>query len=246
MGLLMHGDALEKLTEIEDHSVTLVLFDPPYGTTYLDWDIALDFSRLWTELWRVLKPDGAILCFSAQPFTTQVIASQYSRFRHCYYWIKEKGTGFLNVSTQPLRTVEEVCVFYRKLGYYDPQMIPREDPVWLPQAGTDSGMTKTKVVGDQPRTRRLTRVRHPTQVLEFPRESRADTYMPTQKPVPLLQWLIRTYTKEGNIVLDPTMGSGSTGVAALGLARGFIGIELDLKRFRMARKRIRQGYPDPV
>jgi DNA modification methylase len=131
-------------------------------------------------------------------------------------------------------------VFYRRLGVYRPQMVALEEPRWLSDAGTDSAMTKTPLVGERtkPRTRKLVTERYPIQLLEFPRDVRSNTFMPTQKPVPLLESLIRTYTNEGDLVLDPTMGSGSTGVAALRTGRDFIGIEQDPERFALAQNRI--------
>lgn len=240
---LVQGDCLEKLKELEAGSVRLGLLDPPYGTTFLAWDKVVDFSKLWPELWRVLAPDGAILCFSSQPFTTQVIASQAKHYKHCWYWAKEQGTGFLNVSTQPLRVIEEICVFYKRLSVYNPQMEELAEPKWYPDAGTDSAMTKTPLVGERskPRTRKLVTHRHPTNLLEFPRELKSKTFMQTQKPVALLEYLIRTYTNSGDLVLDPTMGSGSTGVAAVNQNRDFYGIEFDQERFEIARNRIEQA-----
>lgn len=234
---LLNGDCLELMKEIPAGSVDLILCDPPYGTTYCSWDSVLPFDLLWEEYNRVLKPDGAAVLFAAQPFTSQLINSNRKAFRYCWYWLKNQATGFAFAKHQPMRRVEEVCVFYRKMPTYNPQglkAIPGEKQrVRRKRAPQSESVYKVSTLMKE-HTQRFTN--YPKNVLQFNTERGLH---PTQKPVPLLEYLVRTYTNEGDTVLDNCMGSGSTGVAVKRVGgRHFIGIEQNKHYFNLARERI--------
>ena len=235
---LLNGDCLELMADIPDGSVDLILCDLPYGTTYCRWDKALPLDKLWTEYNRVLRYDGAAVLFSAQPFTTQLIHSNRKAFRYCWYWIKNTPTGFAYAKYQPMRKAEEICVFYRKHGTYNPQgmqrIVGQKVNRRKPKAGESVYEQHTLV---KPHT--LKYENYPKNVLQFASER---GYHPTQKPVSLLEYLIRTYTNDGDTILDNCMGSGSTGVAVKRIgARKFIGIEIDEGYYNIACKRIEEA-----
>ena len=225
------------MKDIPDGSVDLILCDPPYGVTAVEWDNVLPFAELWKEYDRVLKPDGAVVLFSIQPFTTQLIASNPRAFRYCWYWLKNMPTGFTYARYQPMRRVEDICVFYRKMPTYNPQglvVIPEgKRKTARKRKPTQGGVYKTSTLLKE-YTPRFTN--YPKNVLQFDCERGLH---PTQKPVGLLEYLIRTYTNEGDTILDNCMGSGSTGVAVKRVGgRHFIGIEQNKDYFDIARERI--------
>lgn len=206
----------------------------PYGTTDCKWDSIIPFAPLWEQYDRVIKNNGAIVLFSAQPFTTKLINSNIKRFRYCWYWVKPQVTGFALAKRQPLRVIEDICVFYKKTPIYNPQgLIEIKNP--------KSKVRRTK--GERIYTKHLEKeytskyTNYPKHTLFYSRESKNRLH-PTQKPVPLLEYLIKTYTNEGETVLDNCMGSGSTGVACVNTGRKFIGIELDNTYFETAKQRI--------
>ena len=232
---LMQGDCLELMKTIPDGSVDMVLTDPPYGTTACKWDTVIPFEPMWAELKRVIKPNGAIVLFGSEPFSSLLRCSNLKMFKYDWVWEKSKATGFLNSKKQPLRAHEIISVFYSKQPTYNPQMINGESY----NKGVRKEQTENDVYG------RFNQVEVKSDGLRFPRsvqyfktaESEGGFHK-TQKPVPLLEYLIKTYTQENETVLDFTMGSGSTGVAAKNLNRKFIGIELDEKYFEIAKTRI--------
>lgn len=231
---LLHGDCLELMKDIPDGSVDLILCDPPYGTTDCKWDSVLPFDRLWAEYDRILKPNGAAALFAAQPFTTQLIASNKKAFRYCWYWLKNQPTGFTYARYQPMRRIEEVCVFYKKMPTYNPQGLQalKNPRVRKKPNNRASVYRMTSLMREY--TERFTN--YPKNVLQFNTERGLH---PTQKPVALLEYLVRTYTNEGDTVLDNCMGSGSTGVAVKRVGgRHFIGIEQDAEYFNIAKERI--------
>lgn len=234
---LHNGDCLEVMTEIPDKSVDLILCDPPYGTTDCAWDSVLPFDQLWDAYDRVLKPNGAVVLFSAQPFTTQLILSNRKSFRYCWYWLKDRATGFTYARYQPMRKVEDICVFYKKMPTYNPQglqVIENPKPKQKRQPRRE-GIYKMSTLMNEytPHFKN-----YPKNVLQFSSER---GYHPTQKPVPLLEYLVKTYTNEGDTVLDNCMGSGSTGVAVQRVGgRKFIGIEQNKEYFEIAQKRIQE------
>jgi len=228
------GDCLEKMKEIPDGSVDMILTDPPYGMTIQKWDQCLDMNVIWPEIWRVCKPNAAVLLFGVQPFTTKMISSNLKDYRYNFVWIKEKGTNFVNSNKMPMKKSEDVMVFYKKLPYYDSKGEPFEKPFTKTQRNQPSRIDGFNANG----LRKTYTHRKKTNILEFSRAHSTATVHPTQKPVELLKYLIETYTQEGETVLDFTMGSGSTGVACVQAKRNFIGIELDQKYFNIAKERI--------
>ena len=213
---LMQGDCLERMKEISDGSVDMILADVPYGTTSCAWDSIIPLEPMWEQLKRITKPNGAIVMTAAQPFTTTLIASNMKMFKYCWVWKKSKPTGHLNAKKQPLRTYEDVVVFYDNQCIYNPQGVKPADKV--------VSRTNRGNYGECSKTTRQTVTNYPRNIVEFPS---VDGVHPTQKPVALMEYLIKTYTNEGETVLDFTMGSGTTGIAAANTDRDFIGIELD-------------------
>ncbi len=229
---LIHGDCLVEMANIPDGSVDMILCDLPYGTTACKWDSVIPFVELWVHYKRVIKSNGAIVLFGSQPFTSHLVISNLKWFKYTWMWDKGMGTGFLNAKKQPLRTFEDICTFYGKQPTYNPQMRTGFKPYVAKQ-----GNTKTQNYGKQ--TGAITVSdgdRFPLNILNIKRDLLK--LHPTQKPVPLLEYLIKTYTNEGETILDNTMGSGSTGVAAKNLNRRFIGIEMDANYFEIAKNRI--------
>lgn len=230
------------LPAIPDHSVDTIICDPPYGTTQCAWDLALDLAAFWTELLRVLKPTGAILMFAAQPFTSVLIQSKADLYRFLYYWQKEKGTNFFRTKYQPLRLIEEIVVFSHGAKYtYHPQMVPLAKPYTHTMPLRHSAITGKGAISDQTAEQREYRTythAHPTNLLQFPRDNANKGLVPTQKPVALLEYLVRTFSDAGDVILDPTMGAGTTGVAAIHLSRNFIGLELNPAHYALAKRRI--------
>lgn len=230
---LYRGDCLKVMSKIPDHSVDMVLCDLPYGTTQNKWDSVLPFDKLWTQYMRVLSPSGVIVLTSAQPFTATLVSSNLSGFRYQWVWEKPKATGHLNAKKRPLVAHEDICVFYGKL--YNPQKSEG-----TPYKGS-GGASKLDNYGSFSASREgsVDGTRYPRSVLRFNHEPKP--VHPTQKPVDLFAYLIRTYTHAGMTVLDNTMGSGTTGVACEQEGRKFIGIEQDTKYFQIAKKRIREA-----
>ena len=240
---LIHGDCLEKMADIADGSVDMILCDLPYGTTDCKWDSTIPLGVLWSEYRRVTKPHAAIVLHAMQPFTTDLIASNREWFRYTWIWKKSKATGFFNAAIQPLRQHEEVVVFYKSKPRYNPQFT-NAAPEKIDRRNTvNTSVIKDGVYDRSGRTCKTnarkpdTGKRYPTSVIEFPVEGKKDH--PTQKPVALMEYLIRTYTQEGETVLDNCMGSGTTGVACINTGRKFIGIERDEKYFQIATDRIK-------
>lgn len=240
---LMQGDCLERMKEIPDGSVDMVLADPPYGTTACKWDTVIDLPAMWAELKRVIKPNGAIVMTASQPFTSALVMSNPRLFKQSLVWYKNKSTGFLNAKKQHMRKHEDILVFYRKQVTYNPQKSIGHKPVNSytkhTSDGSTVGKTKTGISGGG------STERYPTSVLEFSVVNQdgtnEDRLHPTQKPVALMEYLISTYTNEGETVLDFTMGSGTTGVACAKIGRKFIGIELDKDYFEIAKRRINEA-----
>ena len=241
---LMQGDCLELMREIPDGSVDMILCDLPYGTTSCKWDSVIPFEPLWAHYKRVIKRNGAIVLTASQPFTTALISSNMGDFRYCWTWIKSRVTGFANANVQPLRCVEDVVVFYLARPTYNPQDLTRIDAVKRNgrTVGGDTlrGDVAASAGKGSLRTAGAEYIQeftgYPRQVLNVSSESKTDH--PTQKPVALMEYLIRTYTNEGDMVLDNCMGSGTTGVACVNTNRKFIGIEKDPEYFKIAEQRI--------
>lgn len=228
---LWQGDCLQLMDKIPNKSIDMILCDLPYGTTQCKWDTIIPFEILWKQYNRVIKDNGAIILFGSQPFTSELIHSNIKNYKYNWTWVKSKSSNFLNAKKQPLRTVEDICVFYKKQCTYNPQMVKLDEP---------------RVIKRTQKTIQTTghfeSINHSVYTEAYPKNVlyyNNEMYLhPTQKPVELLEYLIKTYSNEGEVVLDNTMGSGSTGVAALNLHRKFIGIELESQYFEIAQKRI--------
>ena len=223
---LLNGDCLELMKNIPDKSIDMILCDLPYGTTWAKWDNLIQFDLLWEQYNRI--SNGAILLFSTQPFTTRLIQSNYKNYKYTWYWIKNIAGNYLNAKRQPLRIIEEINVFNKHL--YNPQGTIRCNKI--SKRGSSSKTTLQNYKNEWIQTT----TNYPKNVLEFDLDT--EKYHPTQKPVDLLEYLIKTYTQDGEVILDNCMGSGSTGVAALNLHRKFIGMELDENYFKIAEERI--------
>lgn len=236
MNSLIHGDCLEEMKAIPDGSVDMVLTDPPYGTTACKWDSVIPLEPMWDQLKRIIKPNGAIVMTASQPFTSVLVTSNLKMFRYCMVWDKVIHSNPLIAKVQPLTTHEDMVVFYKKKPTYSPQM--KEGRV-IKRGGADKGASETK--GETSMTNRSkdsTLLRYPNKIVIVSNADKTNIVHPTQKPVALMEYLIKTYTNELETVLDFTMGSGTTGVAAKNLNRSFIGIEKDDKYFNIAKDRI--------
>ena len=229
---LYFGDCLEIMKSIPDKSVDFILTDPPYGTTACKWDSVIPFEPMWKELKRIRKDNAAIVLFGSEPFSSHLRMSNIKEFKYDWIWNKDNGTGFLNAKKQPLKITEILSVFYSYQPHYFPQMRLGFKPYKCKH-----GETKTENYGKQTGAVTISDgSRYPLNSLYYKRDKNKEH--PTQKPVALIEYLIKTYTLEGETVLDFTMGSGSTGVACKNLMRKFIGIEKDARYFEIAKNRI--------
>ena len=229
----MKGDCLEKMKEIESGSVDMILTDPPYGTTACKWDSIIPLEPMWEQLKRIIKPNGAIVMTASQPFTTTLIASNMKMFKYCWVWKKQKPTNFYQVKWQPLKEHEDIVVFCKGKPYYKPQGT-KEVNIKSGRKNKSSNLYSEYDGGDY-----IQKIgNYPRSIKFFPTEGDKNRKHPTQKPVALMEYLIKTYTNEDETVLDFTMGSGTTGVACKNLNRSFIGIEMDDKYFEIAKQRI--------
>jgi site-specific DNA-methyltransferase (adenine-specific) len=246
---LFQGECLSVMATLPSASVDLILCDLPYGTTACSWDAVIPFDQLWAQYRRIIRPRGVVVLTAAQPFSTQVIASNLSEFRYCWYWDKKAVTGFANAKLQPLRCVEDVIVFYASKPTYNPQGLVRLGKTRSNSASVGGDTVRTDTVASAGKGSLRTAgaeyvqewTNYPKQLLEISRDR--SRVHPTQKPVALMEYLIRTYTNAGDTVLDNCMGSGTTGVAALQSGRRFIGIERDPNYFEIAKSRVLSALP---
>jgi DNA modification methylase len=243
---LFNDDCLKVLPTIPDKSIDLILTDPPYGTTACKWDSVIPFDLMWKEIKRIIKDNKAVVLFSSQPFTSALVMSNPNMFKYEWVWEKDNGTNFASVKYQPFRVAENILVF----GNFPITYTPKETKCFNPQM--EVGKPYTCKSGNQTNDSAIIRKgsrenmsgyitenlgeRYPRNIIKFNRDK--NKVHPTQKPVALLEYLIKTYTNENDTVLDFTMGSGSTGVACKNLNRNFIGIELDQNYFNIAKQRI--------
>ena len=239
---LLNGDCLTLMKDIPNGSVDLVLTDPPYGTTACKWDSIIPFEPMWEQLNRIIKPNGAICLFGSEPFSSALRMSNIKNYRYDLIWEKERPTNIFVLKKQFGKVHENISVFYKTQPTYNPIMEaavqPKNNKNNKSQEGFMNqietfGKTQTKISKEYNNEQR-----YPRSVLRFSRGTKRNGLHPTQKPVALLEYLIRTYTNDGETVLDFTMGSGSTGVACVNTGRNFIGIELDEGYFQIAKKRI--------
>lgn len=235
---LIHGDCLEEMKKMPDGSVDLVLTDPPYGTTACKWDTVIPFEPMWEQLKRITKKNGAIVLFGSQPFTSVLITSNIQHFKYCWTWDKKLKTGHLNAKKMPMQQIEEVCIFSFGTIEYHPQMVEGKP---THSQGTRSGMRFSDNYGKQTlnyEDKAGSTMKYPGNLISLQKIHPSKCLHPTQKPVALMEYLIKTYTNEGETVLDFTIGSGTTGIACKNLNRNFIGIELDETYFNIAKERI--------
>ncbi|MGL5189715.1 MAG: DNA-methyltransferase [Cetobacterium sp.] len=239
---LFNGDCLDVMGLLIENGikVDVIITDPPYGITKNKWDSPIKLDIMWNVLYKLRKSHSTpIILFCAQPFTSNLIASNLQDFKYLKYWQKDRPSGFLNAKNQPLRDIEEIAVFYKKQCTYNPQM-------WEGKPSHSIGSVKGELecknnnnYGNFARVEREGSQKYPRQLMKFNRPH--PPIHPTQKPIELMEYLVKTYTNEGDTVLDFTMGSGTTGLACKNLNRKFIGIELDDKYFDIAISRIEEG-----
>ena len=243
---LKQGDCLELMKDIPDGSVDLVLTDPPYGTTACKWDSVIPFEPMWEQLNRIIKPNSAICLFGNEPFTSCLICSNINGFKYRWDCNKKIPSGMGYAKYRPMQQTEDICVFSKggEKTKYNPQFIKRDKPI---KSGGNSIQARVysgfKCMENGNEYKKTYDYKNPITLIEFDKVRKGALH-PTQKPVPLLEYLIRTYTNEGETVLDFTMGSGSTGVACVNTNRNFIGIELDENYFKIAENRIKQAIID--
>lgn len=235
---LMCGDCLDLMSNIPDKSINAIICDLPYGTTKCSWDTVIPFDDLWKQYNRIIKDDGVIILFGQEPFSSYLRISNITNYKYDIYWEKERLTNINQVKKRVGKTVETISVFYKKQCTYNPQMIkyegkPRTNKIKNGKLGalTDTGCKPVFEYND-------TGYRYPTSVWKFKRDCLTSNLHPTQKPLLLMEELVKTFTNEGDLILDNCMGSGTTGVAALMLNRRFIGIELNKDYFEIAKTRI--------
>jgi len=239
---LMFGDCLERMKEIPDGSVDLILTDPPYGTTACKWDSVIPFEPMWVELKRIIKPKAPVVLFGSQPFSSSLILSNISEFKYEQIWDKNKGTQPQLANIQPMKSHENIMVFGKgRINYYPQKTLGNPYVRDNKQRHSDHSLSK----GLKPIKQVNTGFRFPKTILLYPRDFSAQTRLhPTQKPVALLEYLIKTYTQENETVLDFTAGSFSTGVASLNTNRKFIGVEMEEKYFEIGVNRMSDAEKD--
>ena len=243
---LYKGDCLEVMKAIPDGSIDAIITDPPYGTTACKWDSVIDLDLMWELLNRIIKPNGAIVLFGSEPFSSALRMSNIKNYKYDWKWVKNIPSNFLNAKKQPLRAYEDVLIFYKKQPVYNPVLTdkPKNN---IRRNTIDCIQNNKGVVGSLPNNIKRNGARnipldknYPLNVLNINTLSKNKRIHPTQKPVALMEYLIKTYTNENETVLDFTMGSGTTGVAAKNLNRKFIGIEQDENYFKIAKQRIKE------
>lgn len=238
---LFNGDCLEIMPTLEDQSIDMILCDLPYGTTACSWDTVIPFAPLWVQYKRLIKPRGAIVLFGSQPFTSALIMSNVKWFKYCWVWDKVLSVGHLIVNKRPMQQTEDIVIFGKEAINYYPAMQRRQSARHVIKR---IGQGDTVHMSHEQKTNYdvWLDARYPTNLLEFSNSFREGLH-PTQKPVALLAYLIRTYTNPGDTVLDNCMGSGSTGVACIQESRAFIGIEKEQNYFEIAKNRIENTQP---
>ena len=239
---LIKGECIEQMKLIPDGSIDAIITDPPYGTTACKWDSVIPFEPMWEQLNRIIKPNGAIVLFGSEPFSSALRMSNIKNYKYDWIWEKDKAGNFALANRMPMKYHEIISVFYKKQPTYNKQRIERSE------GGKKRNKTSknfknnnvTSVINGKLSSKSLGEVfypklKNPSSVLKYNKQV---GFHPTQKPVPLMEYLIKTYTNENETVLDFTMGSGTTGVAAKNLNRSFIGVEMDDKYFEIAKERI--------
>ena len=241
---IWQGNCLDLMKSIKDKSIDCIICDLPYGKTHNTWDSIIPFKDLWEAYNRIIKDNGAIILFGQNSFSAQLICSNLKNYRYTLIWNKVRTSGFLNARRMPLSQHEDILIFYKKLPTYNPQMILGENPSHKRGKKNElKGITQTKgmiygkyVIYDKtPSTQ--TNMKYPTSIVTIQNKVQGNLH-PTQKPVELIEWLIKTYSNENDLILDNCMGCGTTAIACKNLNRKFIGIELDEKYYEIAKRRI--------
>jgi len=234
---VMHGDCLEKMKKFPDNIIDMVLVDPPYGTTACKWDSVIPFEPMWEQLKRIIKPTGAMVFTASQPFTSALIMSNIKQFKYCWIWEKDGGSNIFNLKHQPMKEHEDVIIFSVDTHLYNPQMQDRIGSRKNKVTTTVDSGRKNSVYGSRKPGGKLNvpKLRNPRSIQRFNRQRGLH---PTQKPVALMEYFVRTYTNEGSLVLDFAAGSGTTGVACKNLNRNFILIEKELAYIEVINKRL--------
>ena len=242
LNTIYNEDCLEGMKRIPDGSVDMILCDLPYGITACKWDIIIPFNKLWEQYNRIIKDNGAILLFGTEPFSSELRMSNIKNYRYDWLWDKVVGSNFINAKKMPLKVFENISVFYKKQPTYNPQMEERDKNKERPK-------TNSKVINEITNTRStvnstINKKKYPVNKIVFNRmsgelNSSCKSLHPTQKPVALFEYLIKTYTNEGETVLDNCMGSGTTAIACLNTNRQYIGFELDKDYYNIAQDRIK-------
>lgn len=243
--LLIHGDCIEEMKKLESHSIDLICTDLPYGTTKCKWDVIIPFDKLWEQYNRLIKEDGAIVLFGKEPFSSQLRVSNLDMYKYDWIWVKDTKSNFMQANHQPLNNVELISVFGK--GYvrnikdkvmmtYNPQFTDGKEYKLPKVSKTTDLFGENHKNGVYKHYERDTSKRYPYNIIQFNMDK--PKVHPTQKPVALLEYLIKTYTNDGAVVLDSCMGSGTTGEACMNLGRNFIGIEKDKEYFEIAEKRL--------
>lgn len=237
---LLQGDCLELMKDIPNKSIDLILCDLPYGTTQNNWDEVIPFDKLWTQYNRIIKDNGAILLFAQGKFYVNLVSSNMKMFRYDLVWDKELISGFLNAKRMPLRRHEQIAVFYKHLPTYNPQFTEGKPLHSKGTAYKEKKLTNNNYGDFEPTDddRAGSTEKYPTSIVKFQKPHPSVCVHPTEKSISLLEYLVKTYTNEGDTVLDNCMGSGSTGIACKNTNREFIGMELDEKYFEIARNRL--------
>lgn len=234
------GDCIEVMKQLisEGRKIDAIITDPPYGTTKCAWDIVIPFEPMWQCITELRKDNSPVILFGNEPFSSFLRESNIREYRYDIYWQKERATNIFQLKKRPAKVIENICVFYDKQPTYNPQMVKYDGPKRTNKikdgklgALIDQGEKKPNEYVD-------TGYRYPLQVVQIKRDILKSNLHPTQKPVELMEWLVKTYTNEGDSVIDFTMGSGTTGVACVNLNRDFIGIEKDERYFSIAEERI--------
>lgn len=239
--ILWQGDCLGLMKNIPDGAIDMILCDLPYGTTACKWDTVIPFEPLWEQYKRIIKKNGAIVLFGSQPFTSALGASNLPMLKYGLYWRKTRATGHLNAKKMPMKDVEDCLVFYAESPVYNPQGLKvlnkrQKNSASHVARGVSSDPTSVVTGGITNEDYLQEFTNYPRQMLDF--ASEGSTQHPTQKPAALCEYLIKTYTNEGDLVLDNTMGSGTTGLACMNINRNFIGIEQDANYYEIAKRRI--------
>ena len=238
---IYNEDCIKGMERIGDKSIDFILTDLPYGVTDCEWDNIIPFPSLWEQYNRIIKDNGAVVLFSIQPFTTKLINSNLKHFKYCWYWKKNNKTGFAFAKFQPMRCIEDICVFYNKAPTYNPQGLKAIENPKVKQH-KDSGKDSVYKWRTLTKAHAQKFTNYPVHVLEFKNEAanNKERLHPTQKPLALCEYLIKTYTNAGDVVLDSCAGSGTTLLAAKNTGRNYIGFETDVNYYNIACQRLKR------